>query len=409
MDPLRQLWAESGAMALTGRADGPPLGAPPGLFALMDSAAAVLRDRTGVDIDGLALLGERAALEGLCRRSPESCGGGTRLLRAADGWIAVSMARPDDVASFPAWLERSDDALDTWKDISRVVSALSTAYLDSRAALLGLPIAALGSVPPFAPAAFGLPIGRVVVGRGASASSSPHHLRVVDLSSLWAGPLCGSLLAQAGAEVIKLESSTRPDGARLGNRSFFDLLNGTKKSVVIDVTSPEGVERLRAVIMSADIVIESARPRGLEQLGLVALDFLGEADGPKVWVSITSHGRGDGWRDRVGFGDVAAAAGGLVAMDNGEPCFLADAVTDPMAGLVAAAAAMEAWASDGSSLLNVGMAPMAASVAGPLLDTENLPARPPRARTPIRSVPAMGSDTQAVLSALPRLRSIRKL
>jgi crotonobetainyl-CoA:carnitine CoA-transferase CaiB-like acyl-CoA transferase len=223
----------------------------------------------------------------------------------------------------------------------------------------------------------------------------------VDLSSLWAGPLCGSLLAEAGAEVIKVESAPRPDGARQGNRTFFDLLNGLKQSVVIDFASVQGVDQLKALVMSADIVIESARPRGLEQLGLVALDCLGEEEGPKVWVSVTSHGRTEGKRDRVGFGDVAAAAGGLVAMDEMGPCFLADAVTDPMAGLVAAAAALEASLVEGSTLLDIGMAPIAASVAGPLLASEGLQAMPPRARTPVRSAPALGADTQAVFSALP--------
>ncbi len=401
MDPLSRRWARSGAMMLTGRADGPPLGASRGVVELMDHGAAVLRDHTDsrVDIDGLALLGERAAFEGLRRRGPESCGGGARLLPAADGWIAVSLARPDDVAALPAWLEVDDDPLDTWDRIGRAVVHRPTDHLDARAALLGLPIAALGSVPPLDAEAFGLPVGCQLVGDREIAPSLA-KLRVVDMSSLWAGPLCGSLLAEAGMEVIKVESATRPDGARRGNRAFFNLLNGAKQSVVIDFTQASGVDQLNALLKSADVVIESARPRGLEQLGVLASDLLEDPFGPKVWVSITSHGRGASCRDRVGFGDVAAVAGGLVAVDEEGPTFLADAVTDPMAGLVAAAGTLEALANVGSRLLDVAMAPMAAVVAGPLLEVEGLRASPPRTRTPIRSARDMGTDTQSVLSAL---------
>ncbi len=145
-------------------------------------------------------------------------------------------------------------------------------------------------------------------------------------------------------------------------------------------------------------------------MGVMAADLLAAPVGPKVWVSITSHGRSAGSVDRVGFGDVAAVAGGLVAVDEGGPTFLADAITDPMAGLVAAAGALQALARAGSYLLDVGMAPMAATVAGPLLDVDGLRASSPWARRPIRSARDMGADTQSVLSTLGEPeRPVRKL
>ena len=58
---------------------------------------------------------------------------------------------------------------------------------------------------------------------------------MVELGSLWAAPLCGSLLAAAGADVVKVESIGRPDGARRGPPAFFDLLNGGKRSVALDL------------------------------------------------------------------------------------------------------------------------------------------------------------------------------
>src|SRR4051812_29582151 len=101
-------------MALTGREDGPPLVAAPGLASAMATWAGELRTATGtlgraVAVDGPALLGERAALAGLTRHGDRSAGGATRLLPAADGWLAVALARPDDVAALAAWLERPVD------------------------------------------------------------------------------------------------------------------------------------------------------------------------------------------------------------------------------------------------------------------------------------------------------------
>ena len=64
------------------------------------------------------------------------------------------------------------------------------------------------------------------------------HPRVVDLSALWAGPLAASLLQRNGAEVIKVEDTRRPDGARRGDAAFYDLLNAGKRSVALDLSSP---------------------------------------------------------------------------------------------------------------------------------------------------------------------------
>ena len=95
-------------------------------------------------------------------------------------------------------------------------------------------------------------------------------LLVVDLSALWAGPLCGDLLAAAGATVVKVESPSRPDGARRGPAAFFDLLNWRKQSVALDLQRAEGPRLLHALVQRADVVIEASRPRALAQLGISA-------------------------------------------------------------------------------------------------------------------------------------------
>src|SRR5262245_66623634 len=106
-------------MALTGQLGGPPLPVGASVVRVLAGVAEQLRAGTAllggtVEVDGPRLLGERAALMGLCRRGQVSCGGGTRLLRTADGWVGVSLTRPDDVALVPAWLGVDAPSGDPW-------------------------------------------------------------------------------------------------------------------------------------------------------------------------------------------------------------------------------------------------------------------------------------------------------
>jgi hypothetical protein len=402
VDERGRAWAESGAMALSGRPDGPGLGGPPALVDLVAQAADVLDRRSGgrAAVDGLALLGERAALSDLTRHGTISCGGSTRLVRTADGWLAVALARPEDIAALGAWLGADVPPDDPWPAVERMVGEMDAATLDDRAALLGLPMAALSSVGPPATPAFGLPIGADCLDEAGGPPRPIAGALVVDLSALWAGPLCGQLLATAGADVVKVESLARPDGARHGPAAFFDLMNGPKRSVALDLATSGGRRDLGRLVNAADVVIESARPRALEQMGIMAAEELRRPAGPRVWTSITSHGRGPGQAERVGFGDVAAVAGGLVARDEQGLCFLADAVADPLCGLVAAAAVLEALAAGGRWLLSAALAPLAAAVAGPALGVHGAPARPPRARPAVRPAPPLGFDTADVLDGI---------
>src|SRR5690606_26711453 len=96
-------------------------------------------------IDPLPLLAERARAAGFTRAGATTCGGAGRLLRAADGWVAVNLPRDDDLASVPAWLE-VDDGGEPWAAVEREVPRRPVAELVERAVLLGLPVAALGEV-----------------------------------------------------------------------------------------------------------------------------------------------------------------------------------------------------------------------------------------------------------------------
>jgi hypothetical protein len=340
-------WERSGAAALTGRPDGPSLAPPAGLAALLDELQRSIGDAAELDV--YALVAMRAQTHGLTRQGATSCGGASRLMRSGNGWSALTLARDDDFAALAAWLETAIDRGDPWETIARVMASRSGKELWDRAGLLGLPFAILGHHAR-----------RAAVVREPVGKCAPRPLagaRVVDFSSLWAGPLCAHLLSRLGARVTKVESTTRPDGARLGPAAFYDAFHRGNESVVVDFTTDEGRAALQQLVSDADVVIEASRPRALEALGL------SPSVAPRVmaWVSITGYGRTEPWSDRVAFGDDAAVAGGLVSYDTNGPVFCGDAIADPLSGLVSAAAVAEQFRRGHRAVIDVAMASVAAS------------------------------------------------
>jgi CoA-transferase family III len=394
-------------MALTGDTGGDALAAPAPVAALVQAAAdlfdEVAPDRTRPVADPPALLGERAAILGLERRGRVSCGGGTRLLRTADGWVAVALPRPEDRAAVPAWLallnadaDGPTSTEDPWAVAAAGVADRSAPEVSAAARLLEIPCAVTEETPTAS-----TPWD---VEAGPSADPVRRPL-VVDLSGLWAGPLCADLLRRAGARVVKVEDPARPDGSRRGWPAFADLLNAGKQSVGVELTSAAGRRDLARLLARADAVVTSSRPRAFERLGVDVGAVLGRS--PTVWVAITGHGWSGPGRDRVGFGDDAAVAGGLVVRGpaDREPRFLADAVADPLAGVLAALVASAALAAGGSWFVDAPLAQAASFAAGlgpvPATDAAAAPpppARPPRARPSEGAIRPLGADTVAVLA-----------
>jgi crotonobetainyl-CoA:carnitine CoA-transferase CaiB-like acyl-CoA transferase len=414
-------WARSGAMALTGRAEEPPRLAPAPLATCAMAALDALRAlapksrlvlegaHTASALDGAALLGERAAYLGLVRRGSISPGGSCRLLRAADGWIAVSLPREDDRALVPAWLCGDEKAAaDPWATVVSHVAAWRVAEVVARARLLGLAVAEARVASGAAPAwlRVGLP--------GANRAKRFAPL-VLDLSALWAGPLCGRLLALAGARVVKVESVGRPDGARYGPRGFYEALNADKESVALDLRTPEGVRCLRGLLERADAVIESARPRALAQLGIDAMALVGEG---LVWVSITGYGRREPEGHWIAYGDDASAASGLATAtgDPDAPLFCGDAIADPLTGLHAAVAALAQLRSSEGALLELSLRDVTAHCLGlggaregARVEVRNrsfevvdggarVPVAPPRAALPAGRARPLGADTASLIA-----------
>ncbi len=307
--------------------------------AALDAAAALYGDALGVD--GPALLRERAEILAIAPQGRVSAGGTCRLLQAGDArWVAVNLARRDDVELFAAWMGREWDG-PVWDAIETALRDMTAEDAVDRAQLLGIP-AAVAVAPEDVPVTTAPPtIGPEV--RGGV---------VVDLSSLWAGPLCARLLGAATRTPIrKVESASRPDGARFGPPEFFQRMNGMKEQVTLDFDDRSALEHH---LESASIVVTSARPRALEQLGIEPHSYVERG---VLWVSITGYGYDSPWRDRVAFGDDAAVAGGaaVAAGGAGSPVFVGDAVADPMAGLRVAAVAARLHRDGAAAFVDVAM------------------------------------------------------
>ena len=392
---VADLWAASGAQWLTS----PGVAVPSKLVRSLAGIVEMLDER-GAGLEqvstarGVGLVAERAAAVGLMPSSDISCGGASRLLQAADGWLAVSLARDADVEMVPAWLDLDGGAVPAdrlWNVVADEVADRAGVELEERAALLGLPVALVGHTAPRA-AGCAVRVDR----RGHAPPSTVEGLVVVNLASLWAGPLCADVLARLGADVITVESTGRPDGARRTQR-FFESLHGRSRSVALDLGEAGGRRRLRELLQCADIVIEGSRPRALEQMGVHAQAVL--ATGPRVWASITAHGRDLPHGLRTGFGDDAAVAGGLVGRVGDRPVFLADAIGDPVGGLVAAASVIEVVERGGRCLIDVSLAHAAASmvtVGEATVGPSDVSARPSTRRDPGGPMP-LGRDTDEVL------------
>ena len=412
-------------MALTGLAEGPPLLAPAPLASrareLVRALADAARTAELAQLDGAALLGEHAAAFGYFRRGVVSPGGTCRLLRAADRWLAVNLARPDDLALLPAWLGEGETR-DPWAFIEMRVACRPAEEAVARARLLGLPAAVAIEPEPVAPPWLrSTALGSAVAPR--AASDVP---LVVDLSSLWAGPLCGHLLHLAGARVLKVESTRRPDGARAGAPVFFDLLNAGKESVALDFGSEEGRATLGRLLERADIVIEASRPRALAQLGIDA-DTIAARRAGITWLSLTGYGRREPGAHWVAFGDDAAVAAGLAVATGSRdaPLFCGDAIADPLSGVHAALVAFETWRAGGGRLLDVSLRDVVAHVLGlPMPEERATVSRtaagwevavadrrtvvaPPRARVPAARARELGADTRAVLAEIDPARERR--
>jgi formyl-CoA transferase len=171
-------------------------------------------------------------------------------------------------------------------------------------------------------------------------------VRVVDLSQVMAGPFCTMLLADLGADVIKVEP---PDGdlsRAMGGRRLqmkgkdkapFLALNRNKRSIVLDLKQPEGRDRLTNLLRDADVMVESFRPGVADRLGIGYAQV--NALNPRlVYASISGFGQSGPWADRPGFDLIAQAMSGVMSVTGSaeaEPVKCGIPISDLGAGLYA--------------------------------------------------------------------------
>jgi crotonobetainyl-CoA:carnitine CoA-transferase CaiB-like acyl-CoA transferase len=168
-------------------------------------------------------------------------------------------------------------------------------------------------------------------------------LRVIDLTRVVAGPFCTMMLGDMGAEVLKIEEPTHGDDSRAwapliqGSGSFFLALNRSKKSVALDLKSPDGADALRRLVETADVLIENFRPGSLAELGF---DYAAMATlNPRlIYCSISGYGQTGPVAPLPGYDAVIQGEAGIMDMTgfpDGAPTRVGVAITDYLAGLYA--------------------------------------------------------------------------
>nr|WP_265919863.1 CoA transferase [Cupriavidus nantongensis] len=176
-------------------------------------------------------------------------------------------------------------------------------------------------------------------------------VRVLDLSRVFAGPLCGQVLADLGAEVIKVEHPGRGDdtrdwGMRVGETetTYFNSMNRNKRSVTLDLQSPDGLKIVRELLPQCDVVIHNFKTGGAEKLG-VGYAQLKAIKPDLIYCAVSGYDTSGPEAARPGYDLVIQAEAGLMAL-NGEatqpPLKFGVAVVDLMTGMYAAQAVLAA-------------------------------------------------------------------
>lgn len=175
--------------------------------------------------------------------------------------------------------------------------------------------------------------------------------RILDLSRVLAGPWCTMVLADLGAEVIKIEEPKRGDDTRAwgppwaeGESAYYLCANRTKQSVAVDITCEAGQAAVRALAAISDVVVENFKLGGLDKYGLDYASL--SALNPRlVYCSISGYGRESPLAALPGYDYVIQAAGGLMSINGGKdepPVRVGVAVADLFTGMTAAQAVLAA-------------------------------------------------------------------
>src|SRR5713226_9182081 len=170
-------------------------------------------------------------------------------------------------------------------------------------------------------------------------------IKVIELAQIMAGPTCGLLLADMGADVIKLEKLPGGDDTRGyrepaigGEPASFMMLNRNKRSIAVDLKGPGGADVAKRLVAGADVVIENYRRDTLDKLGL-GYAVLGALNPRLIYCAISGFGRTGPYADKGGFDLIAQGFAGIMSITGepgGPPAKSGTSIADINAGILAA-------------------------------------------------------------------------
>ncbi len=208
----------------------------------------------------------------------------------------------------------------------------------------------------------------------ADTPSALSDLKVIDISTVFAGPHCARYLADFGADVVKVE---RPGGDTVRNMGwrhddgetlFWKLVNRNKRCITLDLRDGDDLAMLRRMLAVADVLVENLRPGKLEALGLVPDELI--AVNPRLVITrVSGFGQDGPYRQRAGFATLAEAMSGFASINgegDGGPLLPPIPLTDELAGLAAAFATMVAVHGGGGQVVDVNLLETMLQVMGPL-------------------------------------------
>ncbi|MGD9998379.1 MAG: CaiB/BaiF CoA transferase family protein [Ilumatobacteraceae bacterium] len=218
---------------------------------------------------------------------------------------------------------------------------------------------------------------------GSTGAAGPlGDLRVIDLSTVLAGPNCARYLADFGADVIKVENPRGGDSLRNmawrdprdGEGLWWKVVNRNKRTIALDLKDERDRDVLLGLVDGADVLIENFRPGTLERLGL-APEVLMARRPSLVVTRVTGFGQTGPYAGRAGFATIAEAMSGLSALSgepDGQPLLPPIALTDEVTGLVAAFATLVAVHSGEGQVVDVSLLESLFQLMGPLISLYRL-------------------------------------
>jgi crotonobetainyl-CoA:carnitine CoA-transferase CaiB-like acyl-CoA transferase len=171
-------------------------------------------------------------------------------------------------------------------------------------------------------------------------------IKVVELAQIMAGPTCGMLLADMGADVIKVEKLPGGDDTRsysepqiAGESAAFMMMNRNKRGIAVNLKTPGGLEVVKRLLADADVVTENYRKGTLEKLGLGYEEVLKALNPRLIYCAISGYGRSGPYADKGGFDLIAQGFAGIMSITGepgGPPAKSGTSIADINAGILAA-------------------------------------------------------------------------